>query len=68
MISENRHHAQRIRAKREADHYLGAKTARMPKAYKTPTPCSCWMCGNPRKWFGDQTLQEKSFSQTGAWQ
>ena len=20
--------------------------------------CSCPMCGNPRKWFGDKTLQE----------
>ena len=20
--------------------------------------CSCSMCGNPRKWFGDKTLQE----------
>ena len=19
----------------------------------------CWMCGNPRKWFGDKTRQEK---------
>lgn len=21
--------------------------------------CSCSMCGNPRKWFGDVTLQER---------
>jgi hypothetical protein len=21
--------------------------------------CSCWMCGNPRKYFGELTRQEK---------
>jgi hypothetical protein len=21
--------------------------------------CSCWMCGNPRKYFKERTLQEK---------
>ena len=20
--------------------------------------CSCWMCGNPRRWFGELTMQE----------
>jgi len=20
--------------------------------------CSCWMCGNPRKWLGERTRQE----------
>lgn len=25
----------------------------------TPTPCSCWMCGNPRKYFGERTIQER---------
>jgi hypothetical protein len=24
----------------------------------TRTPCSCYMCGNPRRWFGDPTRQE----------
>ena len=23
------------------------------------TVCSCYMCGNPRKWFGEKTMQEK---------
>lgn len=28
---------------------------------KTPTRCSCWMCGNPRKHYGNgiRSLQEK---------
>jgi hypothetical protein len=24
----------------------------------TPTPCSCWMCGNPRRRHNERTLQE----------
>ncbi|MDA8378168.1 MAG: hypothetical protein M0Z50_14135 [Planctomycetia bacterium] len=28
------------------------------KVIDTPTPCSCWMCGNPRRYFGEKTLQE----------
>ena len=23
--------------------------------------CSCWMCGNPRKYFGEKTWQETKF-------
>ncbi len=25
----------------------------------TRTPCSCWMCGNPRRYRGEVTLQER---------
>ena len=32
---------------------------------KNNTVCSCWMCGNPRKYFGKMTIQEKKASQ--AW-
>lgn len=24
-----------------------------------PCVCSCWMCGNARKWQGEQTIQER---------
>lgn len=27
---------------------------------KTRTPCSCWMCGNPRKHGGGKTLAERA--------
>ena len=34
-----------------------------PKAFgmlrKCRVLCSCWMCGNPRKYFGEDSLQEK---------
>lgn len=25
--------------------------------------CSCYMCGNPRKFFGEKSIQEKKFDQ-----
>ena len=28
---------------------------------------NCVMCGNPRKFFGEKTVQEKSFEQTERW-
>lgn len=28
---------------------------------------NCVMCGNPRKFFGEPTIQEKSFKQTSKW-
>ena len=62
-IELNRHHMQRIKEKHLNDHYLGSYVARKPKNYKTPTPCSCWMCGNPRRYFGQMTIQEKRMFQ-----
>lgn len=35
------------------------------KASKTAVPCSCWMCGNPRKHQGERTLQEKKGALAG---
>jgi len=29
------------------------------KVVDTPTPCSCWMCGNPRRYFNESTQQER---------
>ncbi|MFA5208236.1 MAG: hypothetical protein WC428_06365 [Candidatus Paceibacterota bacterium] len=29
------------------------------RVVNTPTPCSCWMCGNPRKYFYKITIQER---------
>ena len=53
-LAQRIHHAQRIKAVRKKN-----ITVRGPKAYRTSTPCSCWMCGNPRKWFGERTVQER---------
>lgn len=29
----------------------------------TPRMCSCWMCGNERKYFKNRTLEEISFDE-----
>ena len=34
------------------------------KHVNTPTACSCWMCGNPRRYYGHQTLQERRSNDT----
>ena len=26
---------------------------------RTPKPCSCFICGNPRKFFKEKTVQER---------
>ena len=33
------------------------------KVVDTPKPCSCWMCGNPRRYFGERTIQEQRLLQ-----
>ena len=30
---------------------------------KNNTVCSCWMCGNPRKYFEELTVQQRKFNQ-----
>jgi hypothetical protein len=30
--------------------------ARVGRLAKTPVPCSCWMCGNPRRYLKEVTL------------
>lgn len=56
-----RHHVARI--KRARRFHWGRDLAQEPKplakAIDTPCPCSCWMCGNPRRYFGELTRQEK---------
>lgn len=60
--SVRRHHRERLKNNRKNYH-------NGPEWYKdqvsiwvnTPTPCSCWGCGNPRKYFNSLTIQEKRF-------
>ncbi|KMO20794.1 hypothetical protein QR78_09875 [Methylobacterium indicum] len=59
-----RHHRARLMKTRE-DYHGGATGRRLsPQAIlsfwsRTPTPCSCWMCGNPRRWLDEVTVQER---------
>lgn len=52
--AERRHESSRLKEKRKD--YAAVKAG-------TPKPCSCFMCGNPRKWFGEKSIQERRFYQ-----
>jgi hypothetical protein len=56
-----RHQEQRI--KRRVAGYYGGYARENPRAIgqlaRTRTPCSCWMCGNARRYFKEPTLQEQ---------
>ena len=45
-------HFQKVK-QHKRKHYLNIKRY-------TPKPCSCWMCGNPRKYFKELSIHEKS--------
>lgn len=55
-----RHHAARLKAVRRF-HWgrdISHDAKLIGKAIDTPSPCSCWMCGNPRRYFKELTRQE----------
>ena len=55
-----RHHRNRIILKRHEKVQRGHWYVKSPGYLaKNNTVCSCWMCGNPRKYFGQVTRQEK---------
>ncbi len=60
--ASRRHHRARLKKKRQ--YYRGRRLtdAALGIVVNTPTLCSCWMCGNPRKYFGEQTIQERRAS------
>lgn len=57
----NRHHEQRMKKKRKRDTVYHDDLP-IGKHVKTPKLCSCFMCGNPRKYLGNakdsKTIQE----------
>lgn len=59
-LALKRHHKKRIKNKRKRDNC--AKGQPLNKHVITPTICSCWMCGSPRKFSGNskqgKTVQE----------
>lgn len=49
----------RLKAKRRGYHG-GARDAReLGRWVGAAAVCSCWMCGNPRRHFGERTIQER---------
>ena len=66
--AKRRHHAQRMKArvldweKREADnldHMFDVDMWRVVRKAENRARCSCWMCGNLRKFFKERTRQEE---------
>ena len=59
-LAQKRHHKKRLKNKRKRDNH--AKGQPLNKHVITPKLCSCWMCGNARKFFGNskhgKTVQE----------
>lgn len=56
-----RHHSNRLKQNRR--YYHGQDKAEVPRnlgmVVTTAALCSCAMCGNPRKYFGDRSIQEQ---------
>jgi hypothetical protein len=56
-----RHHEQRMK-RRVADYYGGyaqGEPRALGKLAHARQLCSCWMCGNPRRYLRERTLQER---------
>jgi hypothetical protein len=51
------------RLKRKRSKYWGRdgklSQRQLGMALHTPAICSCWMCGNDRKYLGERTIQER---------
>ena len=60
-----RHHRERLMHSRSHDTFSGTTEQQLSKHVSTPAKCSCWMCGNPRKYYGNseevKTIQERKF-------
>ena len=62
--SVRRHHVERLKVSRRfiGGRELAADSKALHRAVNTPTPCSCYMCGNPRRYFNEDSRQERSSS------
>ena len=62
-----RHHQGRI--KRRVRWYYGGyakdKPRHVGRIANTRQLCSCWMCGNPRRFLGERSMQERRAFQAG---
>ncbi len=59
--AQRRHHASRIkhRVRQYYGGYAKDKPRHLGRIAHTRQPCSCWMCGNPRLYTGECSLQER---------
>ena len=58
-----RFHYQRLKKKRIKNNYWShlKNDRHLGICIDTPKLCSCWLCGNPRKYFGEKSRQEIKF-------
>ena len=65
--AERRHHARRMKARvlnwqkqenARMDHAWGISMEYVVRHAEHRAKCSCWMCGNPRKWSKERTRKE----------
>jgi len=70
-----RRHAARLKRNRRGYHgdYVRSlppdeQALHLGRFLNTIAACSCVMCGNPRKYLGDATLQENSHSELAQWE
>jgi hypothetical protein len=70
--ADRRHHHERMLDRVKGFHWLkqkfwnGSEEERekhLRKMAETRHPCSCHMCGNPRRMFKEKTMQEKRFDE-----
>jgi len=59
MRAIRRHHIERLKNNRRTHWNRVLSKEELGMVVETPTPCSCFMCGNPRKYFKQKTNQEK---------
>jgi len=63
-ISLRRHHQARYDVKARAISRTFGADHDWHRLRHNRAPCSCPMCGNPRKFFNQLTIQEKRYGQT----
>jgi hypothetical protein len=66
MAGTARRRADRARIKHNRQFWWGRKLEHgreLGAVIDTPTPCSCWMCGNPRRYLRERTIQEQRWFQ-----
>lgn len=70
--AERRHHHRRMLEKVKdffiyQNHFWTEeeKLQHQRKLAENRKPCSCYMCGNPRRMFKEKTIQEKRFEEYG---
>ncbi len=60
-LAWRRHHESRMkyRVRQYYGGYAKDKPRHVGRIAHARKPCSCWMCGNPRRYFKERSLQER---------